>query len=186
MRKAAVLWAFFVVHAISIISCTSVPKPVKGTIEIRFHLNSAEGVEPSYQTVVWLEDEAGTYLKSFLVSEYLAYGGFNDSTICPAWSKNANWDQTPEEVFDAVTRATPPVGETILQIDCLKENLFPGTYNFLIQTHIVAKYSILAKGNLVLGKEKFASNVERFYIPSVYVNTAQVLDSVSAEFIPKK
>lgn len=59
----------------------------KGYIEISYQLTQPEGIVPSYQTVVWLEDENGNYLMSLLVSEYLSYEVYNNPTICSDWSR---------------------------------------------------------------------------------------------------
>ena len=135
-------------------SCQTGPKYAKGTLEITFNLNEIEGIEPSYQTVIWLEDEDSHSLRSFLVSEYLSYGGYNDSTICPNWSKQADWDHVDDIIFDAVTAATPPIGADTLRIDCKKEQLLQGIYNYFIQVHIVEKYNILYKGTIDLSQKR--------------------------------
>ena len=58
-------------------------------LEIAFQFNPSEdrNVEPSYQLAVWLEDPEAAYIKTLFVSDYLSIGGYNDSSICPEWSR---------------------------------------------------------------------------------------------------
>lgn len=159
-------------------------EPAKGSININYILNQVEGVEPSYQTVIWLEDLNGNYQKSFFVSEYLSYGGYNDSTICPNWSNPANWDSVSDEIFDAVTGATPPIGQNELKIALEKENLPAGKYRYYVQTHIIEQYNILYHGEIIIGGESDKNIATNEYIPNKHPLAFKILENVSAEYLP--
>ena len=178
---------FYHISIISIllIACSSHSNnPASGSIIITYQLNEVEELEPSYQTVIWLEDLNGQYIKSFLVSEYLSYGGYNDSTICPNWSIPANWDSVSEEIFDAVTSATPPIGQNELNIDLEKEKLPAGKYRYIIQSHIIEQYNILYHGTIVVGGESNHNIATREFIPEKHSLAFDVLENVKAEYKP--
>jgi len=175
-------WLLFMVS----VNCTNwgQEKPAKGTLQISWELADSEdkSVVPSYQTVIWLQNDNADTIKSVLVSEYLSYGGYNDTTICTDWIKVADWDNALEETFDAVTKATPPIGPDTISIDCKSENIFPGTYNYFIETHIVENYNILYKGKITIGKKPATSTAEHVYIPQKHPVSGDVLKNVSAKY----
>jgi len=168
-----------------LIACSSQSNyPAKGDIIITYQLNQVEGLEPSYQTVIWLEDLNGKYINSFLVSEYLSYGGYNDSTICPDWSDLADWDNVSDENFDAVTTATPSVGKNQLKINCQKDSLFVGKYRYHIQTHIIEQYNILYHGEIEIGSISDENIATQEFIPVKHPLAANVLNNVKAVYKP--
>jgi hypothetical protein len=155
-----------------------------GTLEISFLFNKAEGIVPSYQIAVWLETEAGKYVKTLFVSEYLSGGGFGHGDVCPDWVKQANWEKADELEFDAVTRPTPPIGVRTLKIDCQKRGIVPGTYRFCVQAHIVEKYNILYRGTIVVGEQASEAVGEAFYSPAKHPQAADILSDVGARYVP--
>jgi len=159
---------------------------VKGTLEIHYTLSeSPNEMVPSYQTVIWLADSAGVYLRSLLVSEYLSYGGFNDTTICPSWSRQADWNQVSTEMFDTVTQATPPCQAHVQTLDLTPLKLKSGKYRYYIQTHIQEDYNTLYWGKIEFGTHP-ANNVAQVqYTPVKYSAVSDVLNSVSAIFTPR-
>ena len=159
-------------------------KPLQGFLEISYQLEKAQGVQPSYQTAIWLENEQGELVRSLLVSEYLSYGGYNDSTICPDWSKLANWSKVSPEEFDAVTAATPGIGNNVLKVDCRKANLLPGKYIYCVQVHILENYNMLYEGEIMLNGENVESIATAKYIPRQHPLAGNVLSHVKARYIP--
>jgi len=174
----------FILSSLLITCSSNTKEPAKGSITINYKLNQVEGVEPSYQTVVWLEDLNGNYIKSFLVSEYLSYGGYNDSTICPNWSIPANWDSVSDENFDAVTGATPSIGQNELKIGLEREKLPAGKYRYCIQTHIIEQYNILYYGEIEIGGESDKNFATQDFTPDKHPLAFNVLENVAAEYIP--
>ena len=156
--------------------------PAAGTLEIT--LAPAENVEPSYQIAIWLEKENGELAKTLFVSDYLAYAGFNDPTICPAWLKIANWEQATDEEFDAVSRPTPPLGEVTLTVNCKERGIEPGTYYYAVQVHIVEDFNIAYRGKITIGTEPTNDQAVAHHTPGKYENAENVIHSVSARYLP--
>jgi len=161
-------------------------KPAEGTLEISYEFvkSADQNIVPSFQTAIWLQNDKGEYLKTLMVSEYLAYGGYNDTTICTEWIKVADWDNVLLETFDAVTKATPPLGNNTISINCKTENLLPGTYNYCIETHILENYNILYRGKITIGKKTTESYAESVYIPKKHPVSGDVLKNVNAKYQP--
>jgi hypothetical protein len=124
-----------------------------GTLAICYSINSVEGVVPSGQTVVWLEDAAGEIVSTLMVSNYLSMGGYKREGVCPAWSGKSGWGTKEQADVAAVTRATPEVKEHVLKADCRKRKLVGGRYRYFVQVHIVKDYNILYSGEIVIGGE---------------------------------
>ena len=117
----------FCISMVFIMACgESGPKPAKGSLEISFTFDKPKDVEPSYCAAIWLEDMDGNYVRSLLVTEYLSYGGYNDSTICPRWRSGADWDNVTDDEFDTVTQATPSVGSHVMTFACEDHHLMTG------------------------------------------------------------
>ena len=164
-------------------TCRTVDEGVtEGILEIRFNLNPSanQDIEPSYQTVIWLEDEHGRYVKSLLVSEYLSYGGYTKPEICPDWSRTAQWDRITEKELDAVTSATPPVEANVMAFDCRKKNLRAGVYRYCVQTHIVEQDNILYTGMIEIGGKDNENIAEADPAPRRHAQVGAVLSSVKA------
>ena len=164
--------------------CNPQPNPGKtsGLLAIFYQLNDITTAAPSYQTVIWLEDADGNYVKSVLVSEYLSYGGHNQPEICPTWSQAANWSNVTKEQFDAVTAATPDIGQNTVIIDCKEQNLPPGVYFYCVQTHVIEDYNILYRGRITIGKGDTDSIAKVTYIPDKRPEAENVLRNVKARY----
>ena len=159
-------------------------EPAEGTLEITYAFAGAEGIEPSYQIAIWLEKENGEFVKTLFISEYLAYGGFNDPTICPAWTTIAGWDKATEAEYDAVSKPTPPIGSHTLKINCKERGIEPGTYVYAAQVHIVESFNISYRGKIALGEEATDDNAIASYTPGKHEKADKVIHSVSAKYIP--
>lgn len=159
-----------------------------GCLEISFTLVGANDLglefEPSYQTVVWLEDEAGRIVRNLLVSEYLAYGGYEEPEICPRWSRSSDWGNVSEALFDSVTRATPPVGVNTVVVDCAAEKLAAGVYHYCVQTHIMEEENILFRGRIEIGRTASESRAEVSRSPDHHQAAQNLLANVAATYRP--
>lgn len=156
------------------------------TLQVAFQFNGAEGdVEPSYQLAVWLEDLDESYVSTLFLSEYLSYGGYNDTTICPAWNSKADWDNAPMEAYDAVTAATPPVGNNLLEFAFDTLNVEPGDYLCCVQAHLIENYNITFK-NKVNFKIEGETAGEAVYEPEAYKGAETFLANVSARVFKKE
>ncbi len=159
-------------------------EPADGTLQISYAFSTAQGLEPSYQIAIWLEKEDGQFVRSLFISEYLAYGGFNDPTICPEWTKIAGWDKATEAEYDAVSKPTPPIGSHTLKIDCKARGIVPGTYVYCVEVHIVENFNILYKGKIAIGGTAAEDTAVASYIPRKHESAGDVISGVSAKYIP--
>ncbi len=182
MKKISIL---ILVTAFVFYFCQKEP-PADRMLKISFKLEDVDpdlNLVPSYQTAVWLENPADDTLTTLYVSEYLSYGGFNDSTICPLWSKRADWGNAPSELFDLVTAATPPLGEEkSILVNFDEKNIPPGRYRFNVQVHVIEKYNILAQGEFVAAKDSVAHTAEISYLPQSYPGAEDILTDVQMKY----
>lgn len=174
MKKVALLLSFLL-----IVQCAPHKKSL-GTLHVFFQFNKAEGdVEPSYQLAIWLEDAQEHYAKTLFLSEYLSYGGYNDSTICPAWNSQADWDKAPMEAYDAVTRATPPLGDNVFEFGLDTLGVEPGEYWCCVQAHLIEEYNILFKNKIEIGQTG-ESTSDPVFEPKAYPGAETILANVTA------
>lgn len=166
-------WLFLLASVMLLFSCvkdmtTPEQEPVSlGLLKIKFKLNPAEEITPTFQTVIWLEDERSEFITSLLVSDWTAYGGYKFENVCPTWNEKAGWKDVSDEQFDAVTRATPNpfLGADSLTIDCEELGLNPGVYKCRVETHIKKEYNINYTAEIRLGAEPVTKRPEPTYIP---------------------
>ena len=158
--------------------------PADGTLQISYAFSTAQGLEPSYQIAIWLEKEDGQFVKTLFISEYLAYGGFSDPTICPEWSRIAGWDKATEAEYDAVSKPTPPIGSNTLKVDCRARGIEPGPYVYCAEVHIVENFNILYKGKITIGGAVAEDTAVATYIPQKHESAPDVIHSVSAKYVP--
>ena len=173
-------WLFLMIFSLA----CNLDRPVQGKLDISFQFDDPkENIVPSYQTAIWLTDcQDSTKLYTLFVAEYLSYGGYNDSTICPNWSGHVDWDNVSDKLFDAVTQATPSIGENIISIDLSPYQLKQGKYTICIQTHVVDKENIMYKGNIDLKKNDFRVKLTPIDKKLTYESSKKVLNNVYAEF----
>lgn len=165
--------------------------PAKGFIKISFQINETdivvEGEEGEStvtipQTVAWLEDENGKYVKSMFVSEWLSYGGYKRPVVCVTWSRLADWANASSEEFDAVTQATPYYGDNELVIDCGKRGLSAGTYYYCVEAYVTDEYNILYRGQIKIGGKNNENIAEVKYIPDKFPLSENMLCEVKAQY----
>ncbi len=157
-------------------------------IDFTFSMNNIENTVPSYQIAIWIENEKGDYIETFFVSDYLSYGGYNIEGICPVWVKKAHWEKTPEEVVDAVTQATPDIGEVNLEFEAPAEKFPAGNYKYFIEVHNTENYNEIYSGILTIKKEGSTSVSEATvtYKPKKYPEGSGLLSNVKAKYFISK
>lgn len=182
--KSKLIYSFCSVLLLFLVSMCASGKivPARGTLEIKFELYEPadKDLEPSYQTVVWLEDQNGEYLQSVFVSEYLAYGGYNDSTICTSWNRVSDWNNVTMEHMDAVTNATPDLAITTVRVSLAELNILAKQLNYVVETHVVEDENILYRGNITLSGKSVSSDAEAI---TGYTGSG-ILGKVSAFYSP--
>lgn len=140
----------------------------KRKFEILFHLNDIQSFVPSNQMAVWLESTDSTFIKTLFLSEYLSYGGYNIPEICNDWSSKARWEEATKEEFDAVTAATPAIGDVNLKIECPATMVPEGKYFIYIEVHLVNEYNELYTGELTISGKKSVASLQVKHIPVKY------------------
>jgi hypothetical protein len=137
-------------------------------LEVTFQLNQMENFVPSNQLVIWLEKPDGSFVKTLFISEYLAYGGYNLPEICSDWTTKANWEAVTSEEFDAVTSATPPIGNVKMKLKCPATLVPDGKYNLFIEVHLADEYNELYSGEIIVSKKKYQTSLKVSYKPDRY------------------
>ncbi|HUX94875.1 MAG TPA: DUF2271 domain-containing protein [Bacteroidales bacterium] len=136
--------------------------------EFRFHMHDIQSFVPSYQMAIWLETPDSSYVKTLYLSEYLSYGGYNEPEICYEWSSKAKWDEVTKEEFDAVTAATPSVGDVELKLQCPATILPEGKYLIFVEVHLAEEYNELYSCELEITGKKRMNELNVKYIPGKY------------------
>lgn len=148
-------------------------------INVSFQLNEREGYPRSDQLVVWLEKPDGTYVKTFFVSEYLSYGGYNEPEICSDWTTKSNWEEASKEEFDAATGATPSIGQVNMAFSVSRDQVPEGEYLLNIEVHLTENYNELYSGKVKFSRRKFSNTLHVSYKPGKYMKaTHDVLSHV--------
>jgi len=194
----AVVVAVCLVSGIGYLWSRSVP--ADGSIEISFRISDPlrfPDDEPldEPQTMVWLEDAGGNYVRSLLVSDWTSGEGWKvkvklpDGTkikkICPEWQVASGWPENhSKEVIDAVTKATPETGPHTVRIKCSDLKLSVGTYRYRVQTSVAALHTILAAGAITIGDGPVESTARIEYKPEMHKDAGPVLSNVTARYIP--
>ena len=175
-------------------------RPAGGSIEISFKINDPlryPDDEPldDPQTVIWLEDSRGQYVRSILVSDWTSSEGWEktvklpDKTeikeICPQWQAASGWPKNhSKKTIDAVTKATPETGDHEISVKCADLKLKVGTYRYCVQTSVAELHSILCIGTITIGDEPDESIATVLYKPELHKDAGGVLSDVKAVYTP--
>ena len=175
-------------------------RPVGGSIEISFRISDPlryPDDEPlsTPQTVLWIEDARGNYIRSLLVSDWTSEEGWKvkvklpDGTkvrkICPQWQVASGWPKNhSKQVIDAVTKATPDTGPHTVSVKCRELNLTAGTYRYRVQTSVAPLHTIIAAGTITIGGGPVESTAEIAYNPEMHKDAGPVLSDVKARYTP--
>lgn len=136
--------------------------------EFSFHLQDIQSFVPSNQMAIWLETPDSSYVKTLFLSEYLSYGGYNLPEICYEWSSKAKWDEVTMDEFDAVTAATPSVGDVELKLKCPAEIVPVGKYIVFVEVHLADDYNELYSAELEITGKKCTKDLSVKYVPGKY------------------
>lgn len=145
----------------------------KNTLEFSFQLNKIEAFTSSDQMVVWLEKTDKTFVKTLFVCDYLAYGGYVLTSICPSWSGREDWKVVEKEEFDAVTGATPTQGTVKFEFEFEKQDIPNGEYNIFIEVHLAEDYNELYSGTVNFSDTKCNTELKVKYIPTKHPETLE-------------
>ena len=171
-----------------------------GSIEISFRINDPlryPDDEPlsTPQTVVWIENAGGNYIRSLLVSDWTAQEGWEakvklpDGTkvteMCPQWQIASGWPKNhTKQQIDAVTKATPATGAHTVSVKCRDLKLSVGTYRYHVQTSVAPLHTIIAAGTITIGSGQVVSVANIAYNPEMHKDAGPVLSDVKASYKP--
>jgi len=174
-----------IILSVIIHSGLSVINAYSQKLEITFHLNQKEKIVPSYQMAIWLETPDGELVKTFFVCDYLSSAGFNLPEICPDWVSKDDWPDAPAELVDAVSQATPPVGDVKLRFNWDKKEITDGIYKLMIEIHITGKYNELYTGDIEIKSKRKKSICQPIvkYLPEKHPKAGDLLSDVRAVFM---
>lgn len=155
-----------------------------GTFGIDFYLEYVAEPYPTYQTVMWLDDENGNFVQSLFVSDWLYRGGYNSRYVCPTWAGKANWTDDNIEDIDGLTGPTPDWGvDSNYEFELKERGLAPGTYKFNIETHITNDYNILYTGDMEIQAEDNDNEPTPVFLPEQHPQAGLVLKNVKMKYV---
>jgi hypothetical protein len=155
-----------------------------GQLVVTFMYMPPSEIEPTYHTVIWLEDKAGKLVKTLYVSQELSVNEYKAGNMCPDWVKQAQWAKAEKSLVDAVTGPTPNVGGGAMAFDLGKLGIEPGTYQFCFQVHVVDKYNILFRGMVSVGPSAQQPKIEVLYSPGKPPGGADIVRDVEVRYVP--
>jgi hypothetical protein len=145
----------------------------KRKFEVKYHLNDITSFAPSNQVAIWIEKPDSSIVKTLFLSEYLSYGGYKIKGVCNAWSSKSNWADVDLKEFDAVTSATPRVGDVDLKLEAPAGTIPDGKYRIYIEIHLVDDYNELYSGEIVFAGKKTDCELSVSYIPGKYAKKTE-------------
>ncbi len=182
MKKINVRQLIIYILLLTVAGCISPgSRSKKSSLKISFEVNKKEGIQPSYSTAIWLENQHGEIVKTLYVSEYLSLGGFNDLKSCPDWSKKSRWAMTPRAEADAVTGATPMIGNRNYDFAFSKGELPPGRYKYFIEVHLLEEFNELYSGEIDVPCNMIKSKTQVTYLPEKHPKAGDILSNITLE-----
>jgi hypothetical protein len=127
-------------------------------------------------TAIWAQDLGRDYVTTLFVTQWLSEEGYRypnlSFSICPDWRgpDSTRWTairKTDTALVDAVTKATPMIGNASFDFNPLAFGLQPAAaYRFCIEVNIEANYQILFTDSLTLGDQPLVRTPAPQYIPA--------------------
>ena len=160
-----------------------------GKVTVNYTLTRISG-SASNQFAVWIEDEAGKYIRTLFVTNYMArrQGWKARQQSLVTWVKAADVKNLPKEDIDAMSSATPQSGKLSVVWD-LKDAagkpVLAGVYVYRVEGCLLWENNVLWTGKISVGKAAASSQAEAGY----YHEAAEKLDrtlisDVSAAYEP--
>ncbi len=160
-----------------------------GKVTIGFTLTRISG-RSSNQYAVWIEDEAGSHVRTLFVTDYMArrQGWKVRQQSLVTWVKAADVINMPQLDLDAVSGATPQAGELSAVWD-LKDRtgkaVIAGVYVYRIEGSLLQANTVLWTGKIRVGGARETSKAVASYFPEGADKLGRILISnVSAIYDP--
>lgn len=160
-----------------------------GLVAINYHLYHLNQLA-SNQIAIWIEDEAGHYIKTLRASSFTAGGGYRmRPEALPDWRKAAGWSHASAKQIGQVRMAEQPAGEHVVYWDGTDSGgkaVKSGTYVYKIEGNIYWENRVIFTGKITLGKTRDKSDAQAHYTPSGAASKGKLLADVRADFDPGK
>ena len=156
-----------------LIMCTTAAvqtkKAATGKVTISFTLTRISG-SGSNQYAVWIEDEAGRYVRTLFVTDYTArrQGWKVRQQSLMNWVKTADVKNMPQEDIDALSSATPKAGKLSVvwdMKDAAGKAVVAGVYVYRVEGCLLMENNVLWTGKIRVGGAKVTSQAAVSYYP---------------------
>jgi len=86
-----------------------------------------------------------------------------------------------KEEFDAVTGATPMIGDRSFVFNCPIEQIPAGKYKFLIEVHLIESFNELYSGEIVIAGKENETEAQVTYLPEKHSKAGDILSNVKVK-----
>ncbi len=158
--------------------------PADGTLQISYAFSTAQGLEPSYQIAIWLRRRTASssnHCSSANISPTAA------STIrpsAPTGPRSPDGTRRPKPNTTRSASRRLQSGSNTLNVDCKARGICRVHTSIASEVHIVENFNILYKGKIAIGGPAAEDTAVATYIPSKNESAANVINSVSAKYMP--
>ena len=169
---------------------------VSGKVVVEFDYKAQSG-HASNQFAVWIEDAAGSLVKTLYATRYTAAGGYkNRPDSISLWVEKAELASLEKTQIDAITGATPKSGALSYTWDLTDSNnnaIQSGEYTVFVEGSLRWKNKVLHCGNIVVGSSPATVQADAEYIyeaaagqPALTSNSPEnaMIGTVTVQFIP--
>jgi hypothetical protein len=160
-----------------------------GKVTVNYTLTRIGGIA-SNQFAVWVEDEAGKYIRTIFVTNYMArrQGWKTRQQSLVNWVKAVDVKNLPKEDVDALSSATPQSGKLSVVWD-LKDaagkQAPAGIYIYRVEACLLWENNVLWTGKINVGNAAETSRAEAIYYPEAAEKLGKTLISdVTAAYEP--
>ena len=148
----------------------------KGMVTINFTLSRVSG-PGSNQYAVWIEDEAGRYVTTLFVTDYMTrrQGWKVRQQSLMNWVRAVDPNNMPQQDIDAMSSATPQAGTQTVEwdlTDASGKTVNAGVYVYWIEACLLMENNVLWTGEIRVGGARQTSQPTVSY----YHETAENLE----------
>lgn len=145
------------------------------------------GTIASNQYAVWVEDEAGTLIKTLYASDFTASGGYAQrKESISTWVAKANPSGMGQAEIDAVSGPSPQSGRQELAWDGTDAKGVPvpeGNYRIYVEGTLYWPSTVLYSGSFHLGGESASVTMTAAYTEPDNEQNRDMLTDVTAEYV---
>ena len=160
---------------------SSQPQAATGKVTISFTLSRISG-PGSNQYAVWIEDEAGRYVTTLFVTDYMTrrQGWKVRQQSLMNWVRAADLNNMPQQDIDAMSSATPQAGTQTVEwdlTDASGKTVNASVYVYRIEACLLMENNVLWAGDIRVGDARQTSQPKVSYYPETAENLGRTLIS---------